>query len=79
MKITYDTVADAVYLKMSDKPVAQTVRAQENIIIDRDAEGHVIGLELLNASREGSLLHQLKEHVPTGFPVEITSATPVLA
>ena len=76
MKITYDTLADIVYMKISDQPISDTVRAETNIIIDRDSAGKVVGLELLNASREKSFIEHLHEHAAYGIPVEITSATP---
>jgi uncharacterized protein YuzE len=77
--MTYDALADAVYLKISEQSIANTVRADTNRIIDRDAAGRVVGRELLNASRERDFLQDLQEHATYGLPIEIVSATPTIA
>lgn len=79
MKITYDTLADIVYMKITDRPVSNTLRAETNLIIDRDAAGRVVGLELLNASRERHFVENLRDHATYGLPIEIMSATPIIA
>ena len=78
MKITYDTLADIVYLKISDQTISDTVGAETNLIVDRDATGRVVGLEILNASRERHFLEQLRDHAAYGLPIEIVSATPTI-
>ncbi len=51
MKITYDKVANAVYIKLLDLPVSETQEdVSGNIIIDYAKDNSVIGIEILNAS-----------------------------
>ena len=52
MKITYDKIANAAYLyfKKAQK-VAKTVPVSEDVIIDLDSNGNVLGVEILNASK----------------------------
>lgn len=54
MKVTYDPIADASYLALVDIPaavgVARTVAvAHEGINLDFNADGRLVGIEVLNA------------------------------
>ncbi len=51
MKITYDKIADAVYLTLKKGRVAKTVEVGEDFTVDRNRQGEVLGIEILNASR----------------------------
>jgi uncharacterized protein YuzE len=46
-----DNEADAAYVTISGDDVARTAKLDENRIIDYDASGAVVGIELLNVSR----------------------------
>ena len=53
MKITYDKVADAMYLYFQrGKKVAKTVELSDLLIADLDTRGKVIGIEVLCASKQ---------------------------
>lgn len=49
MKITYDAEANAVYMKLNDAEVAETIENEAGVIIDFDSDGRVVGLEILDA------------------------------
>src|SRR5207248_624130 len=49
MKITYDPEADALYIALRDAPSEDSVDIEEGVTADLDAEGHIVGLELLDA------------------------------
>lgn len=49
MKVTYDPVADAVYIRFQDTTVT-TEHLTEDIAADFDAEGKLAGIEILDAS-----------------------------
>ena len=55
MKITYDGVADAayIYLKYPIKAgeVKNTIALNDEIILDFDKNGKLIGIEILNAKK----------------------------
>jgi uncharacterized protein YuzE len=46
-----DNEADAAYVTISGDDIARTAKLDENRIIDYDARGAVVGIELLNVSR----------------------------
>ena len=50
MKLTIDHEADALYLNLSDAKVAESDEVEPGIILDYDAENHVVGIEMLNLS-----------------------------
>ena len=52
MNIKYDKAADALYLKLSDAEISVSDEDKPGIIIDYDAEGNVVGIELLEASKK---------------------------
>ena len=51
MKITYDKIADAMYITLSRGRVAKTLEISSDFIVDKDRKGGVLGLEVLNASQ----------------------------
>ena len=61
MKIRYDPKADAMYIRLSEKPVARTKEIDKNTIMDFDSSGNLIGIELLFVKeRNPTLLKELK-------------------
>jgi uncharacterized protein YuzE len=50
MKVTYDREADVLSILLSDSPVEESDETKPGIILDYDARGNVIGIEILNAS-----------------------------
>lgn len=56
MKVRYDPQADALYIDLSDAKIADTDEVAPGVMFDYDAEGAVIGIEVLDASeRVGDL------------------------
>ncbi len=51
MKIKYDKETDVMYLKFSDKDIAESLEEKSGVIIDFDKEGNVVGIELINVSK----------------------------
>lgn len=51
MKITYDPEADALYIELRDARPADSMDIEEGVTVDLDREGHIIGLEVLDASK----------------------------
>lgn len=47
MVVEYDTEAGAFYVRVTEKGVARTVEMSTFVSVDLDADGHVVGLELL--------------------------------
>lgn len=52
MKIEYSKNVDALYIKLREAKVADTKDIEEGVTIDLDEHGHIIGLEILDASEK---------------------------
>ncbi len=51
MKIEYDQEANALYITLREAQVAKTNEVTDNFIVDLDAEGRPIGIEILHVRR----------------------------
>ncbi len=58
MKITYDKKTDAMYIKLNDKATYHNTRKiTEDVLIDYAKDGKVVGVEVLEASKNAILPH----------------------
>jgi len=55
MRIEYDREADAVYIYLQEKEVAKTIQLSQGVNVDLDAQGRLIGIEVLDATQHYSL------------------------
>lgn len=51
MKTTYDREADALYVRFSNTSVVESEEVSEGVILDFDADGRIVAIELLDASK----------------------------
>ncbi len=51
MKIEYDSKADAIYIRLSSGTVADSDEVRPNVFLDTDANGRVLGIEMLGVSK----------------------------
>jgi len=51
MKIEYDTEADALYILIREAPAADNIDIEDGVTVDVDQEGHIVGVEVLDASK----------------------------
>lgn len=52
MKVHYDEEIDALYLKLSDQDPDGVIEITEGVNIDTTADGKLIGIEILKASKK---------------------------
>lgn len=55
MKIEYDKEADALYIQLKEANVDDNIDIEEGVTIDLDEKKHVVGIEILDASKKLSL------------------------
>jgi uncharacterized protein YuzE len=50
MRLRIDTESDALYLRLDESPVLESEEVRPGIILDLNAEGKVVGIEILYLS-----------------------------
>jgi uncharacterized protein YuzE len=49
MKVRFDRGEDALYIRLDEAPVAESLEVSPGVVLDFDAANRVIGIEVLNA------------------------------
>jgi len=52
MKLEYDPQVDAAYIRLVDSQITDSEEVRPGIVLDSDAEGRVVGIEILNARKQ---------------------------
>ena len=67
MKLNYYPETDSLYIDLSEKASVESREISEGIVLDYDAEGNLVGIDIDNASTKV----QLKELSLRKLPAEI--------
>jgi uncharacterized protein YuzE len=51
MKTIYDSDADALYVRFADALVIESEEVADGVVLDFDAEGRIVAIEVLDASK----------------------------
>ena len=51
MKVSFDNATDALYVRFSDDAVSETAEVRPGVMFDYAADGRIVGLEILDASK----------------------------
>ncbi len=70
MKLNYYPETDSLYIDLSEKPSAESREISEGVVLDYDAEGNLVGIDIDNASKKV----QLKGLSLKRLPADIYSA-----
>lgn len=52
MKIEYSKNVDALYIKLREAKITDSIDIEEGVTADLDENGHIVGLEILDASEK---------------------------
>jgi len=55
MKLNYYSDTDSLYIDLSEKPSVESREISEGIVLDYDATGNLVGIDIDNASRKVDL------------------------
>jgi uncharacterized protein YuzE len=67
MRIEYDAEVDALYVQFKEVRPDDNVDVEEGVTVDLDEEGHIVGLEILDAAERlglESLMNVSIENMP---------------
>jgi len=70
MKLNYYPDTDSLYIDLSEKPSAESREISQGVVLDYDAEGNLVGIDIDNASKKV----QLKELSLKKLPADVYSA-----
>ncbi len=57
--MSYDPVADALYIRLKEDKVANSIELCNNVIVDYNDRGEIVGIEILNFSKSKINLNEL--------------------
>ncbi|MDR1182114.1 MAG: DUF2283 domain-containing protein, partial [Bacteroidales bacterium] len=52
MKVKYDKAQDIIYISFNDEAIYESDEEKKGIILDYTANGQIVGIEVLNASKQ---------------------------
>ena len=64
MKLNYYPETDSLYIDLSDRPSVESREISEGVVLDYDAGGNLVGIDIDNASTKV----QLKELILSKLP-----------
>jgi len=67
MKLNYYPETDSLYIDLSEKTSIESKEISEGIVLDYDAEGNLVGIDIDNASKKV----QLKELILSRLPADV--------
>ena len=69
MKLNYYAETDSLYIDLSERPSAESREVSEGVVLDYDAQGNLVGIDIDNASKKV----ELDQLVLNKLPSEVTS------
>jgi uncharacterized protein YuzE len=63
VKVTYDRETDTLTIILADTPVAESDEDKPGVILDYDASGNLVSLEILDASRRVTTPNRIEYQV----------------
>lgn len=59
-KIEYDKTVDALYVRADKGKIHKTIKLNQRVLFDVDKKGHILGIEVLDASKPWKIPHTAK-------------------
>jgi uncharacterized protein YuzE len=67
MKLKYYSDTDSLYIDLSSQPSVESLEVSEGVVLDYDAAGNLVGIDIDNASQKV----ELKELTLSKLPAEV--------
>ena len=65
MKLTYYAETDSLYIDLSEKSSTDSREVSEGVVLDYDAEGNLVGIDIDNASAKVNLDQLILNKLPS--------------
>lgn len=64
MKLAYDPVTDSLYIHLADRPAADSDEVADGVVLDFDADGALVGIDVQHASQKADIAHLYLSRMP---------------
>ena len=64
MKLNYYADTDSLYIDLSERPSVESREITEGVVLDYDAEGNLVGIDIDNASQKVDLKNLTLNKLP---------------
>ena len=64
MKLNYYAETDSLYIDLSEKPSVESREISEGVVLDYDAKGNLVGIDIDNASKKVQLKKLILSKLP---------------
>ena len=64
MKVNYYPDTDSLYIDLSEQPSAESREISEGVVLDYDAQGNLVGIDIDNASHKVELQKLILSKLP---------------
>jgi uncharacterized protein YuzE len=65
LKLNYYPETDSLYIDLSERQSAESREVSEGIVLDYDAAGNLVGIDIDNASRKVQLQQLILSNLPS--------------
>ena len=65
MKLNYYAETDSLYIDLSEQPSAESREVSEGVVLDYDAQGNLVGIDIDNASKKVELEQLVLNKLPS--------------
>jgi len=64
VKLSYDPNTDSLYIHLSERTSVDSDEISEGVVLDFDANGILVGIDVQEASKKADLRHLMVSHIP---------------
>lgn len=64
MRLNYYPDTDSLYIDLAERPGVESREISEGVVLDYDADGVLVGIDIDNASRKVELKHLMLSKMP---------------
>jgi uncharacterized protein YuzE len=64
MRLNYHADTDSLYIDLADRPSAESSEVSAGVVLDYDADGRLVGIDIDNASHQVELKRLVLSNLP---------------
>jgi uncharacterized protein YuzE len=70
MKLHYDAATDSLYIDLSDRPGVDSDEVADGVVLDFDAAGQLVGIDIEHASKRVELERLVLDSLPARIELQ---------